>query len=221
MLKNIVLKATTRKEAPGKVKSMRVDGFLPAVVYGQGAKAQSLKIDANDFVKAYDIAGESSLINLEIDGAESIKAIIKSVQRHRVRNTFIHADIYKVNMKEKIEIEIPLNFIGEAKAEKELGGMLMRNHDSVSGSCLPSDLVENIDVDISKLETFNDSIKVQDLDLPKGVEIILDSNETIAQVAPPRIEEEEETTEIQVEDGEAEAKDGEEGEEAKVEDKKE
>lgn len=215
MVKDITLKVETRAEAPGKVKPLRDAGLLPSVVYGQGGEAQSLKINLNDFIKAYDAAGESTLINLEIDGKEAIKAIIKSVQKHPVKNTFIHADIYKVDMNEKIEIEIPLNYIGEAKAEKELGGMLMKNLDAITGSCLPSDLVENIDVDISKLATFDDAIKVSDLELPKGVEILADPNTLIANVAPPRVEAEEETPE---EEGAEEAA-TEKTEEAKTEEK--
>jgi len=108
-----------------------------------------------------------------------------------MKNFLTHADFYQVNMKEKITTEIPLHFIGEAKAIKELGGTLIKDMDSLEVECLPSDLVDHIDVDISVLNTYDDAIRVSDLQLPKGITMVHHTNEMIAAVKEPKVEVEE------------------------------
>lgn len=93
-------------------------------------------------------------------------------------------------MTEKIVTEIPLKFIGEAPAVVDLDGTLLVNRDNIEVECLPTDLVHEIEVDISSLKTFDDLIKVADLKIPKGLEVLNDPNEVVASVTPPRSEEE-------------------------------
>jgi len=141
--------------------------YIPAVVYGKGINNQNLKLKRADFEKVYTAAGESNLIDLDFgDGA--VKVLVKDIQRDVLKYTFTHADFYQVNMKEKITTEIPFHFIGESKAVKELGGMLMKEINEIEVECLPSDLVDHIDIDISVLATYDDVVKIGDLALPKG-----------------------------------------------------
>ncbi|MFA5753972.1 MAG: 50S ribosomal protein L25 [Patescibacteria group bacterium] len=163
--------------------------FIPAVLYGKGIKNQSLKIKKADFDRAFSAAGESNLIDLAIDG-QSVKVLVKDTQHDVLKHSFTHADFYQVNMKEKVNAEIPLHFIGEAKAIKELGGTLMKDLTILEVECLPSDLVDHIDVDISVLNTFDDIIRVNDVTLPKGMVLVHHTNEVIAAVKEPKIEEE-------------------------------
>lgn len=163
--------------------------FMFGVLYGKGVENKNIKIKKSDFNKVFSEAGESNLIDLDL-GAESVKVLVKDTQRDIVKNFFTHVDFYQVNMKEKITTEIPLHFIGEAKAIKELGGTLMKDMDSLEVECLPSDLVDHIDVDISVLKTFDDAIRVNDLTLPKGLALVHHTNEMIAAVKEPKIEEE-------------------------------
>lgn len=141
--------------------------FIPAVVYGKGISNQNLKLKRVDFEKAFAVAGESNLISLDF-GQEVVKVLVKEIQRDVLKYTFTHVDFYQVNMKEKITTEIPLHFIGESKAIKELGGMLMKEINALEVECLPNDLVDHIDIDISVLATYDDVVKIADLVLPSG-----------------------------------------------------
>ena len=161
--------------------------FIPAVVYGKEVKTKSLKMRRADFDKAFAAAGESNLISLEIDGQVS-KVLVKETQHDVMKNVFTHADFYQVNMKEKITTGIPLHFIGESKAIRELGGTLTKDMSELEVECLPTDLVDHIDVDISVLNTFDDIIRVEDLTLPKGIVLVHHTNEVIAAVKEPKVE---------------------------------
>ncbi len=166
--------------------------YIPAVLYGNGIESQSLKLKKVDFEKAYETAGESNLIDLDF-GSGAVKVLVKDTQRDVLKYTFTHVDFYQVNMKEKVSTEIPFSFIGEAKAVKELGGMLMKEMDGIEIECLPSDLVDHIDVDISVLTTFDDVITVGDLILPKGFELKHNNAEdVVAKVVEPKAQEVEE-----------------------------
>lgn len=162
---------------------------LAAVLYGKGVVNQNLKIKKVDFDKVFKAAGESNLINLDF-GASPVKVLVKDIQRDALKNFFTHVDFYQVNMKEKIHTEIPLHFIGESKAVKELGGVFIKDISTLEVECLPSDLVDHIDVDISGLNTFSDAIRVNDLILPKGIVLMHHTNEVVAAVKEPKIEEE-------------------------------
>lgn len=158
---------------------------IPAVLYGNGLETKSLKLRRVDFDKIFSAAGESNLISLEVDG-EISKVLVKAIQRDVLKHTVSHIDFYQVNMKEKITTEIPLHFINESKAVRELGGMLMRNLNEITVECLPNDLVDHIDVDISVLNTFEDSIQIQDLKLPASLKILHNNPEdmVVSVVAP-------------------------------------
>lgn len=189
----IKLSAKTRS----KGEKIVID-YIPAVIYGKGIETQSLNVKRSEFDKTFKVAGESNLINLEHDG-QTVKVLIKDIQRDVVKNFVTHIDFYQVNMSEKIKTEIPLHFIGESKAIKELGGTLIKDMDTVEVECLPGDLVDHIDVDISVLNTFDDAIRQNDLTLPKGLELISETNEMIAAVREPKVEVEE--TPVATEEG--------------------
>lgn len=161
--------------------------YIPAVIYGKGVESQSLKVKRSDFEKVFKVAGESNLINLD-RGDGTVKVIVKDLQRDVLKDFVTHIDFYQVNMKEKIKAEIPLHFVGEAKAVKELGGTLIKDIDSVEVECLPSDLVDHIDVDISVLATYEDAIRMEDLKLPQGIELVSETNEIVAAVREPKVE---------------------------------
>ncbi len=166
--------------------------YIPAVVYGKGIESQSLKLKKIDFEKAFSLAGESNLISLDFGNGE-VKVLVKDIQRNVLKHTFSHVDFYQVNMKEKINAVIPLHFIGESKAVKELGGMLMRNLNEIEVECLPSDLVDHIDVDISVIENFDVMIQVKDLPIPNDLKILNNnSDDVVVSVMEPKAQVEEE-----------------------------
>jgi len=165
--------------------------IIPAVIYGKELASQSLKLKRVDFEKAFAGAGESNLIDLDF-GDGVVKVLVKDTQRDVLKYTFTHVDFYQVNMKEKITAEIPLHFIGESKAIKELGGMLMKEINELEIECLPSDLVDHIDIDISVLNTYDDVIKIGDLTLSASFRLVHNNpSDVVAVVVEPKIQEEE------------------------------
>ena len=180
----------TKLSAQLREKNEKLEAdFIPGVIYGKGVENKNLKIKKVEFEKAFAKAGESNLIDLDF-GSGAVKVLVKDIQREVLKGTFSHIDFYQVNMKEKITTEIPLHFIGEAKAIKELGGVLIKDIDHLEVECLPGDLVDHIDVDISVLNTFEDGIRINDLNLPKGIVPTSHTNDMVAAVKEPKVEEE-------------------------------
>ena len=191
MTTKVQLKAQLRVKTDGKANTVRTGGSIPAVIYGFGTANKNIKVKKHDFEKAFKTAGEFNLVDLMIDGGQAAKVIVKDIQRYGVTGNVIHIDFYQVDMTKKILTEIPLSFIGEAKAVKDLGGTLVKNMDAVKVNCLPGDLVSNIEVDISKLENFDQFIRLQDLVLPKGIELASATNEAVVGVVETKVEKEE------------------------------
>jgi large subunit ribosomal protein L25 len=167
------------------VEKLRKEGFIPVISYGHGKETQHLAIPYNLFEKAYRKAGESTLVNLVVDG-KGKNVIIQDVQRHYLTGKYIHADFYEVSMTEKMNATVQLEFVGISNAVKANGGTLVTVLHEVEVECLPADLPHNIEVDISVLKTFEDSIKVSDLKVSDKVEIVTPQEETVAIVNAPR-----------------------------------
>lgn len=156
--------------------------FMAGVVYGQSMENVLIKIKTNDFIKVYGQAGESNLINLEIEGNGTFQVLVKEVQKDVVKDFFIHVDFYKVDMNKELTAEIPLEFVGESKAIKEQGALLNKSIDKVSVECLPQDLVDHIDIDISILVNVGDAIFIKDINVPKGIKILNNADDVVATV---------------------------------------
>lgn len=183
-MENIVLQAKTRTILGKKVEALREQKLIPAVVYGVG-DSQSITLEYVPFEKAFRQSGESTLVDLVVDSGKPVKVLVHDVQREPIRSRITHVDFYQVKMDQKLTLNIPLKFIGEAKAVKELGGILVKQLDEVEVRCLPGDLVHEIEVDMSNLATFEDSIRFSDVHLPKGIELVSDSQAIVALVMPP------------------------------------
>ncbi|MFA5777088.1 MAG: 50S ribosomal protein L25 [Parcubacteria group bacterium] len=200
-MKKVNLKSKTREEVGNgkKLDSFRKNGMIPAVMYGHKIKAQNIWVKYLEFEKAYNEAGESTVIELEI-GDKKVNALVHDIQVDPMTGKFSHIDFFQVRMDEKIETNIPLEFIGESPAIKELGGMLVKSLDEIKISCLPADLPSEITVDISKIKTFDDHIKIKDLDISDNVKVLDDEEMTVALVEAPRSEEELASLEEKVEE---------------------
>lgn len=186
----IVLKAQTR-EAKGKKARQEAQNQIPCVVYGQDMKAESLWVNRVEFSQAYEYAGTNTIVTLQIDDAKKpLNVLIYDFQNDPVSSIFTHVDFYVVNLKEEVETEIPLVFVGVAPAVKELGGTLVKNHDALEVRALPNDLPREIEVDLTKLKTFDDQITIADIAVNDKVQILLDPEMIIATVAEPRTDEE-------------------------------
>lgn len=176
----------------GNASDVRSNGLVPGVVYGgDRATPVSVAVKQGEMEKLYAQAGESSLIDLTVASEGSaVKALIQEVQMDPVRGVITHVDFRQIKMNEEMTVAVELNFVGEAGAVKALGGTLMKAYDTVTVTCLPKDLVNEINVDLSKLETFDDAIRVSDLALPAGIKVAEGADVVLAKVTPPMSEEE-------------------------------
>ena len=172
-----------------KVKTLRSAGQIPAVLYGKKFKNLNLVINEKELKKIFADAGSSTIVELVVDN-QKYNILIHEPQKDPVTDNILHVDLYKVDMTQEIHTEIPLNFIGTSPAVEDLEGNLITNKDALEVKCLPDKLVSEIPVDISILKTFTDLIKAGDLNIPEGIEVLADKEEIVAQVTPPRSEEE-------------------------------
>jgi len=188
----IRLNAKIRKELKRKTNKLKKAGKIPAIIYGEGAKNTPLEVDYKDFKKDFDQTGESSLVSLEIEGEKKERPVlIHDIQRDPVSGKFIHIDFYQASLKEEVEVEVPLVFEGLAPAVKELGGTLVKEIQEIEIKALPQNLPHDIKVDVTGLKTFEDEIKIKDLQLPSGVKTDRGPEEIVAKVVPPTNVEEE------------------------------
>lgn len=183
------LSAKVRTVVGKAVETLRAADQIPAIIYGHKVENKNLVVAANEFKKIFTAAGESSLIDLSIEGTAPVKVLVTDVQYSPVRHQLAHIDFYQVRMDEEIHATIPLVFVGEAPAVKELGGTLITSMTELEVKCLPGDLVKEIAVDLSNLKTFEDQIAVEDLTIPGKMEILAEPKAVIATVAEPHEEE--------------------------------
>lgn len=189
----LTLRASLRKLKGKKTRQLRKTGLVPAVLYGPERKPLNLEVAAKEFLKIYQGAGESSLIELSLEGeAKKIMVLISQIQRDPVSDEILHVDFFAPKLTEKIEAKVPLVFEGDAPAVKELEGTLVKNIQELEIRALPQNLPKEIVVSIGELKTFEDRIRIKDLNLPPNTEIMGHSpQDIVAQVvAPEKIEEE-------------------------------
>lgn len=186
----LVLNAHVREERGRKANALRKTGKTPAILYGLQKDPAALTIDTLSFVKLYDAAGTSTLIDVVVDGGAPEKALIGEIQTHPVTDRLQHVDLKRVDMSVSIFASVPLEFVGESSAVKNLGGTLTTQIDELEVECLPADLPSSIEIDISILATFDDAIYVRDLKISDTIRVETDGNQLIAAVNPPRSEKE-------------------------------
>ncbi len=184
------LKAKPREILGKRVKVLRNAGILPAVLYGSGGKAESLSLSLKDFVKIWKSAGESTLIDLAIEGAGRKNVLIHDISFDPVKDLPLHVDFYETRADQLIRVHVPLNFIGESEAVKTLSGILLKIVHEIEVEALPKNLPHELQADLAKLAAFDDVITLSDIKLPAGVALIGDPEAVLAKVEPPRSDEE-------------------------------
>lgn len=158
-------------ERTAKGAKMRTKTLIPGVVYGMGAPAASVALNYDEFAKLYAEAGEASLIDLLLGDKADGKVLIQDIAYDPVSDRIIHVDLRRIDMNKAMTATVELRFAGESPVIKEQGGTLMRNIVAVEVKCLPKDLVSHIDVDLAVLKTFDDVIKIKNLNVPAGITI--------------------------------------------------
>jgi large subunit ribosomal protein L25 len=186
MAVSIQLEAASRAGTPQQI---RAKGAIPGILYGHGVKNEVVQIDSKAFRTAFAKSGYTTLVNLQVKG-KTHTVLIREVQHHPLRDEIDHVDFYQVRLDEKVRAEVPLNFVGESIAVKDLNGVLVRNMDTLDLEALPQDLPHDIEVDIAALKDFEAVIHVSDLKIPAGITLFHEPEDVVAVVQAPRSEQE-------------------------------
>ena len=179
-MKHENLKVEKRKVLGKQVKKLRRDGILPGNVYGKDIKSTSVQASIKDFVDVYGKTGETGLVDLDLAGT-AIPVLIQNVYKN-FRGNYLHADFFKVNLKEKVKASVPLEIIGEPRAVTEKIGILMNIISEIEVEALPEALPEKIDVNVEHLANIDDQITVADLKIDEGVEVLTDKGQIVAKI---------------------------------------
>ena len=174
---------------------IRAQGLMPAVFYGKKEPATSISLSQVDFMKAWRQAGESSVVTLAHDTG-SVDVLIHDVDFDPVTEMPRHADFYVFDKTHKLEIDVPLEFVGVAPGVKDFGGLLVKVLHDIKIEALPSNLPAHIEVDLSVLAAIGDQILAQDLKMPTGVTLVASPEEVVALVSAPKDEIEEEAVPV-------------------------
>jgi len=192
--KRLGIKAKVRSEIGGRrPRRIRASGRVPAILYGSGT-AQALELNGREIAEAlHGSSSESVLVDLTVEaegGATTKKmALIREVQHDPLRDTIEHVDFHQVEENKKLRVEVPVHEIGEAVGVRTGGGILDHALRTLRVECLPKDLPERIDVDVSALEV-GQAIHVGEVKLPSGVTVLNAKELPVFMVLLPTVEEE-------------------------------
>lgn len=171
-----------KREIHGKeVRKLRREGILPANVYGADFASTAVQLPTKEFIKVFDKAGETGLVDVEL-GGQTLPVLIKNVQMNHITDTPLHADFHKVNLKEKITAKVPIESVGEAKAETDKAGLLEQPMMELEVEALPTDLPEKIEVNVENLAAVDEQILVSDLPVPAGVTFVTDGGQVVFKI---------------------------------------
>ncbi|HLL60597.1 MAG TPA: 50S ribosomal protein L25 [Candidatus Nitrosocosmicus sp.] len=220
----IDLKVEPRTIFGKKLKALRKEGILPANVYGEGMESQALQLPVKEFYTVYKKAHETHIVYLLI-GDKELPVLIQNIQRDPISDILFHVDFRKVNLKKKIETDVPVNLVGESEAVNLSKGILLSQTELLKVEALPEDLPAGIDIDISVLKELNDEIRVKDVKVVGAYELKDDPEKIIVRITEHKEEDTTpqivapETVEITSEKKDEEGADGESAEEAPKEGK--
>jgi large subunit ribosomal protein L25 len=190
------LKATLRESiGSGESRRLRNDGFLPAVVYGLDMEPVSIALNAREFTSALKTeAGSNVILNLEV-GKNKYTTLAREIQRHPYKNEFLHIDLIQIDLTQKVEADVQINFLGTPLGVKDEGGLVQTINSTITVSTLPSSIPSSLDLDISELNV-GENATALDVKLPEGVELASEDDESIlVTITLPRAAIEEDETE--------------------------
>lgn len=180
------LNASTRELLGKRSRRLHRQGKLAAVVYGHNAKPTPLVLDRLEFQKVFVKSGRTHLVDLVVDSDRSEKVLVREIQTHPRRLGPIHVDFYAVSLEEKITVEVPVHLTGESAAVKRGDADILQPIHALRVECLPTDIPEAFEVDLTPLEEIDSELRVSDLALPKGVTVLVDPEELVVKIVHKR-----------------------------------
>jgi large subunit ribosomal protein L25 len=191
-MKQQELEVSKRDVTGKKVRFLRRQGIVPANVYGHGIESTAINVDTRSLKHLLAHTGKTDLISLKLDNSkESIRVLMREIQRNPLTDEPLHVDFYQVSMTEKIKAEVPLVFVGEAPVLKKVkNSSILHLLDTLEIEALPDDLPHSFEVDISNLEELDHTIHVKDVPLGPGITLLSDPEQMVVKVAEARKEEE-------------------------------
>ncbi len=179
------LQASLRKPLGKRSRRIRREGKLPAVVYGHNTEATPIVLDKLEFQKVFVKSGRTHLVDLAIDGRTE-KVLVREIQTHPRFLGPIHVDFYQVDLQEKIEVEVPVHLVGESAAVKRGDADILQPLHAIRVECLPSDIPEAFEVDLTPLEEVEAELRVSELNVPKNVTVLEDPDELVVKIVHKR-----------------------------------
>jgi large subunit ribosomal protein L25 len=179
------IKASARQPLGKRSRRLLREGKLPAIVYGHNTEATPITLDKLEFQKVFVKSGRTHLVDLAIDGRTE-KVLVREIQTHPRRLGPIHVDFYQVNLQEKIEVEVPVHLVGESAAVKRGDADILQPMHSVRVECLPSDIPEAFEIDITPLEEIDMELRVAELKVPQGVTVLDEPEQLVVKIVPKR-----------------------------------
>ncbi|MFA6090628.1 MAG: 50S ribosomal protein L25 [Candidatus Gracilibacteria bacterium] len=194
-MEKLTLIATAR-DTETKLSTIRGEKKVPAIVYGHGVPAQAVTVGASDLLKVFRKSGKTHIVELTLDGKKQ-DVLIHETQRAPVSGDFLHVDFFAVSATEKIHVQIPVHLVGTSPAQIQ-GGLVEQNMHIVEVKCLPKDLVDAFEADLSKIVHLGEIIHVKDLAIDmKKFDILSDLDGAIVSIHLPKgVSEEEVTAEV-------------------------
>ena len=188
-MEKVVLNATKRDVIGKQVKALRREGKLPAVIYGRHTEPIIINLDAHSASLALGKLTSSSLVTINVDGKE-YPTLVREKQRDYIKNRLLHVDFMAVSLDEKIRTYVSVNFVGVSSAVKDFNAVLVKNLEQLEVECLPTDLPERIDVDISALKRPGEGIRVREVKVSDNIRILNDEDTMVAVATFAKVEEE-------------------------------
>ena len=188
-MEKVVLNASKRDVIGKQVKALRRAGKLPAVIYGRHTEPININLDAHSASLALGKLTSSSIVTLNVDGTE-YPALVREKQRDYIKNRLLHVDFLAVSMTEKLRTQVSVHFIGVSAAVKDFNAVLVKNLEQLEVECLPTDLPERIDVDITALVRPGDGIRVREVQVPDNIRLLNDPETMVAVATFAKVEEE-------------------------------
>lgn len=193
-MEKIVLNATKREIIGKKVKHLRSEGKLPAVIYGKTMESIPVELDLKEATRILSTVSPSTLLMINLDGKE-YPTLVRERQVDYIYRNLLHVDFQVVSLTEKVRAKVRVALEGEAPAEKDFNAIISPGLEEIEIECLPTDLIDQITVDLSVLESIGDTVFVKDLNFPPGIEVLEDPEAMVVIASPPEAQEEEEVEE--------------------------